>query len=180
MKLKFVAVAIAAAVVSTAAQAATLINNSTHGLYNNSIGTVLDGTNPYGGSVMFPIANVAGGDPSLTISSGTPPDLSAAATALGSWLSDPASPGGSWSAGEQAIPSNWAVNTESAIIYKLDGGATGLTNVSAAFGVDNGIFVWLNGNFLGGSVQPGGAIAGEFTLSLGDLAARHELSADPA
>lgn len=170
MKLKFVAVAIAAAVVSTAAQAATLINNSTYGLYNNSIGTVLDGTNPYGGSTMFPLANGASGDPYLNIPSSAAPDLSKAATALGSWLTNPTAPGGTWS-GMRYIPSGWVPNTETAIIYKLEGGATGLTNVFASFGVDNGIFAWLNGRFLGGHTAFGGVVPGEFTLSIGDVSA---------
>ncbi|MFN7225534.1 MAG: VPLPA-CTERM sorting domain-containing protein [Paracoccaceae bacterium] len=120
---------------------------------------------------MFPTANSAGGDPSLDIPAGNEPDLSAASAALGSWLTTPATPGGSWSAGPVAIPAAWAVNTETAIIYAIDAGTTGLTNVLASFGVDNGLFVWLNGTFLGGHLRPGGVEAGEFQLSLGDLAA---------
>ena len=120
---------------------------------------------------MFPGANISQGDPSLDIPDGNEPDLSAAASALGSWLTTPASPGGSWSASPVAIPASWSVNSETAIIYELDGGAGGLSNVLASFGVDNGLFVWLNGNFLGGHLRPGGVVPGEFTLSLGDLGA---------
>ena len=61
------------------------------------------------------------------------------------------------------------VNTETAIIYEIDGGAHGLNNVAASFGVDNGLFVWLNGSFLGGHLRPGGSVLGEFTLDLGSL-----------
>jgi hypothetical protein len=43
-------------------------------------------------------------------------------------------------------------------------------NVEAAFGVDNGLFVWLNGVFLGGRLDPGGAIPGEYVFDLGTLA----------
>ena len=107
----------------------------------------------------------------LDIPDGNEPDLSAAASALGSWLTTPASPGGSWSASPVAIPASWSVNSETAIIYELDGGAGGLSNVLASFGVDNGLFVWLNGNFLGGHLRPGGVVPGEFTLSLGNLGA---------
>ncbi len=39
----------------------------------------------------------------------------------------------------------------------------------ASFGVDNGIFVWLNGVFVGGHLRPGGATAGEFTVTIGNL-----------
>lgn len=154
-----------------AAQAATLIDDTTQGLYNDGIGTTLDGTNPFGAALMFPLANSAGGDPSLDIPAGNEPDLSTAAGALGTWLSTPAAPGGSWSAAPVAIPSTWAVNSETAIIYALDGGSFGLSNVEASFGVDNGLFVWLNGTFLGGHLRPGGSTLGEFTLSLGNLGA---------
>jgi hypothetical protein len=154
-----------------AAQAATLVDSTTTGLYNNGIGTVLDGTNPFGGNFMFPLANVSGGDPSLDIPAGSEPDLSAAAASLGNWLSTPTTPGGSWSASDVAIPGSWAVNTETAIIYEIDGGATGLMDVSASFGIDNGVFVWLNGSFLGGHLRPGGASLGEFVIDIGSIGA---------
>lgn len=167
----YVLAALASVAFATAGQTATLIDGGTAGYYNAGIGTVLDGTNPFGGNFMFPIANVAGGDPSLDIPDGNEPDLSAAAAALGSWLTNPGAPGGSWSAAPVAIPSSWAINTETAIIYELDGGVGGLSNVLASFGVDNGLFVWLNGTFLGGHLRPGGVSSDEFTLSLGDLGA---------
>lgn len=167
----FCAMAVAA-ITASAAQAATLVNTSTQGLYNSGLGTLLDGSNPLGGGVaMFPLANVAGGDPILDIPAGTPPDLSIVDTQLANWLTTPATPGGAWSAGKVAIPLSWAVNTETAIIYELDGGAAGLNNVIASFGVDNGIFVWLNGTFLGGQLRPGGVTPGEFTLNIGDVGA---------
>lgn len=168
---QYVLAALACTAFATAGQAATLIDGTTAGYYNDGIGTVLDGSNPFEGSFMFPGANISQGDPSLDIPAGNEPDLSAAASALGSWLTTPASPGGSWSASPVAIPASWSVNSETAIIYELDGGAGGLSNVMASFGVDNGLFVWLNGNFLGGHLRPGGVVPGEFTLSLGDLGA---------
>lgn len=171
MKHTVLATLLAATAFAGAGHAATLIDGSTAGYYNDGIGTVLDGTNPFGGTVMFPIANVAGGDPSLDIPASDEPDLSAAAAALGSWLSNPAAPGGSWSAAPQAIPATWSINSETAIIYELDGGAAGLSNVAASFGVDNGLFVWLNGTFLGGHLRSGGVAPGEFELSLGSLGA---------
>lgn len=167
----FFAIALTA-LTAGATQAATLISNSTQGLYNSGLGTALDGSNPLGGGLaMFPIANVAGGDPTLDIPAGTPPDLSIVDTQLANWLTTPATPGGAWSAGKVAIPANWAVNAETAIIYELDGGLTGLSNVVASFGVDNGIFVWLNGTFLGGHLRPGGVTPGEFTLNIGSVGA---------
>lgn len=171
MTHKVLATALATLAFATAGHAATLVDAGTTGYYNNGIGTVLDGTNPFGGNFMFPIADVQGGDPSLDIPAGDEPDLTNAAAALGSWLTNPAAPGGTWSAGPVAIPAGWAINSETAIIYELDGGAGGLSNVLASFGVDNGLFVWLNGTFLGGHLRSGGVTPGEFTLSLGNIGA---------
>lgn len=168
---QYVLAAIATAAFATAGQAATLIDGSTTGYYNNGIGTVLDGSNPFGGSWMFPGPNVSQGDPSLNIPADDAPDLSAASAALGTWLTNAAPTGGSWSDAPVAIPSSWSINSETAIVYELDGGAGGISNVLASFGVDNGLFVWLNGTFLGGHLRPGGVAPGEFTLSLGDLGA---------
>lgn len=158
-----------AALSASSALAATLVDNTTQGLYNASIGTALDGTNPFGGNFMFPIANSGGGDPTLSIPATDEPDLSAASAALGNWLTTPAMPGGTWGAAAQAIPSTWAVNTETAIIYEISGGATGLTNVEAKIGVDNGVFLWLNGTFVGGELRAGGASPNEYTFNLGAL-----------
>jgi hypothetical protein len=41
----------------------------------------------------------------------------------------------------------------------------------AEFGVDNGMFVWLDGEFIGGALRPGGVVLGEHTFNLGDLGA---------
>ena len=161
MTKKTMAVALAAVLVAGAAQAGTvtLINNATTGLYNNGIGTLLNNS-----SAAFPTA----GDPTVHFNSA--PSLAAAATQLGNWLTNPAAPGGSWGASAQAIPGSWTVGTEDAIIYAFDAGA-GLTNFSASFGVDNGIFVWLDGVFLGGDMAPGSAVAGEYTYTAAALSA---------
>lgn len=140
------------------ASAATLIDGTTQGLYNQGIGTSLNGT-----SSAFPTV----GDPTLTFSSA--PNLSAASAALGSWLTNPAAPGGTWT-GPQAIPATWAVGTETAIIYAFNAGA-GLSNVVASFGIDNGIFVWMDGTFLGGAMAPGSAVPGEFQVSVPSVGA---------
>lgn len=148
---------------SQAAAAITLIDNSTTGYYNDGIGGSLNGT-----SALFPDAGTSD-DPN--IDPAPEPDLSAASAALGAWLSTPSSPGGTWSGSPVAIPSTWAVETETAIIYEIDAGATGLSNVVASFGVDNGIFVWLDGVYLGGELHPGGASLGELILNIGNLTA---------
>jgi len=140
-----------------AAASTTLINDTTLGRYNQGIGTSLNGT-----SSAFPTST----DPILTFSSA--PDLTAAAAALGNWLTSPASPGGTWT-GLQVIPSTWAVTTETAIIYSINA-ATGLSNVVVSIGVDNGIFAWMDGSFLGGSMAPGGVVPGEFMVTVPTLA----------
>lgn len=144
------------------ANAATLVDNTTQGLYNAGIGTALNGSDPF-------FVNPNSGDPTVTLGASQEPNLSAASTALGSWLTTPASPGGNWSTGTVSIPSAWTVETETAIIYEIDGGATGLSDVSASFGVDNGILVWLNGRFIGGAQQPLGSVPGEHQFALGTL-----------
>ncbi|AEI94431.1 MULTISPECIES: hypothetical protein [Roseobacter] len=156
----------AAIVVATAAagHAVTIIDSSTQGLYNAGIGNVLNGT-----SNAFP--GVGDGDPTQSFGPGDAPDLTAAASALGDWLTTPSTPGGAWSTNEQAIPRNWTVNDETAVIYAFDAGANGLANLNLSIGVDNGIFVWLNGVFQGGAMAPGGARLGEFTLDLGTVQA---------
>ena len=69
------------------------------------------------------------------------------------------------------IPANWTINDETAIVYKLDGGTHGIDNLSASFGIDNGIFVWLNGVFQGGFLRPGGVADGEHIFDLGSVGA---------
>jgi hypothetical protein len=53
-------------------------------------------------------------------------------------------------------------------VYAIDAGA-GLTNVNLSLGVDNGVFVWLNGNYLFGARAGGGSFLGEYSLVLSDL-----------
>lgn len=158
------AVSLALGLAAGAANAAVILDNNSMGRYNASIGTTLDTS---GVSDPFPCANVLCGD--LTVNFASAPDLSAAASALGDWLTTPAAPGGSWT-GVQAIPLTWAINAETAIIYEIDAGA-GLTNLSLSLGVDNGIFVWLDGNYLFGTRRAGGSALGEYVLALANLSA---------
>ena len=152
------------------AGAVTLFDNTTFGRYNSSLGTVLDCGSACGN--LFPLVNNTSGDPTIT---GTAePNLSAAAAILGSLLGNPPTFNTNWSSGPVAIPSTWAINTETAIVYIIDAGA-GVTNVSASLGVDNGIYVWLDGVFQFGALAPGGASAGEYNVNLGDLSGTHFL-----
>jgi hypothetical protein len=144
------------------AQAPTvLVDDTTPGHYNAALGTALDNTQP-----QFPCADTVCGDP--TIDPASEPDLSSVSSTLGGWLSDPVSLNSNWST-PQAIPPSWDLNTETAIIYEIDAGSCGVQDVTASFGVDNGIFVWVNGAYTFGALAPGGAVAGEYIVSLGDL-----------
>lgn len=144
-----------------AANAVLLVQTSDSGFYNNSIGTVLNGTNG-GETGPFPVSN----DSNLDFS--TAPDLSAANTALGNWLTDPLNLNANWSF-LASIPNTWTVGTEVAVVYQFN--TLGATNVVASFGVDNGIFAWLDGSYIGGARRAGGVIPGEHVFTVGDLAA---------
>ena len=160
------ATAIAIAFCPLKASAVVLIDGTTTGAYNASLGTVLDCGAACGN--VFPLANVASGDPTLTVNSA--PDLSAASGFLGNWLSNTITPTGTgWSGAPVAIPATWAINTETAIVYQFSV-TQGIDNlVSASFGVDNGIFVWLDGTFVRGELRGGTAIPGEHVFNLGSL-----------
>jgi hypothetical protein len=140
---------------------AVLVDDTTPGHYNAALGTALDATQP-----QFPCADVLCGDP--TVNPAPEPDLSSVSSILGGWLSSPASFSANWS-GSQAIPLSWDLNTETAIVYEIDAGQCGVENVTASFGVDNGIFVWVNGAYKFGAMAPGLAILGEYVVGLGNL-----------
>ena len=160
--MKFKSLLIAAAfLLPTTAHAVTLVTTSDPGFYNDSIGTVLNLTNG-GESGPFPIFDDS------TLNFPTAPDLSAAAPALGNWLTNPQSLNSNWTA-EASIPNTWTPGDEVAIIYQFD--TLGATNVQASFGVDNGIFAWLDGVYIFGARAGGGPSAGEYVLDLGNLEA---------
>lgn len=139
----------------------TLVQTSDPGFYNSSIGTVLNGTNG-GETGPFPVSDDAARH------FATAPDLSAASSALGNWLTDPLHLNANWNHLAH-IPNSWAVGTEVAVIYEFD--TLGATNVHASFGVDNGMFIWLDGNYIDGNRGPGGASLGEYQYNLGNLSA---------
>ena len=148
-----------ALIAPTIGNAVVLVETSDPGFYNNSLGTVLNGTNG-GESGPFPVSNDA------NIDFPSPPDLSAADAILGNWLTDPLNLNANWSF-QNPIPNSWAVDSEVAIIYQFD--TLGATNVIANFGVDNGIFAWLDGTYLGGARRAGGVSLGEHTFNIGAL-----------
>lgn len=148
-----------------ASAAVTLVQTNDPGFYNNSIGTALNLSNTGSDTCTepFPVSN----DCATTYA--TAPDLSAANAALGNWLTDPLNLNANWSSSPIPIPNSWTPGTEVAVIYQFD--TLGATGVTASFGVDNGIFLWLDGVYLFGARGPGSVVPGEYSLSIGDLAA---------
>jgi RHS repeat-associated protein len=142
-----------------------LVNNFSQAYYNNKIGDLYPGnpTNPL--ASYFPGPNISTGQPTADFS--IEPDLSSI-NELGSWLSDPESAiqNGFWS-DLQSIPRSWSVNTETAIIYQVDGGEYGVKNLIADFVVDNSILVWVNGEYQFGIGNPPGFRVND--VPLGDL-----------
>lgn len=140
----------------------TLVSgNTTPGHYNSSVGDLgaPNGTPPW-----FPPPNTFSGTQDLIFVS--EPDLSGASVSLGNWLGDPGNLNGNWT-GPQAIPGNWAVNAEVAIVYAFDAGP-GLQGITASFGsVDNGIHLWVDGNWKFGARDPEGRAWSN--IALGDV-----------
>ncbi len=140
-----------------------LVDNSTVGFYNASLGTGLDGT-----EAQFP---TPGNDP--TIFPATEPTLAAAAAVLGNWLVPQSVLNGNWLA-PAVIPSTWALNSETAIIYEVNAGPNGFANLLGDFDADNGLYVWVNGQYKFGARAPGlPSPLGQFeytNVNLGNLA----------
>nr|WP_320012195.1 PEP-CTERM sorting domain-containing protein [uncultured Desulfobulbus sp.] len=141
--------------VFASAQADTIIDNNTYGYYNDNLGNI----------------DSLGITDDTTVAYSTAPDWSSAATDLGDWLTSPGSLNSNWSATAVLIPSTWSVYEETAVIYEINAGVTGLSNVIAKFGVDNGLFVWLDGQYLYGWRSSGGSTQWEYSLDLGTLSA---------
>ena len=149
------AVILALWMIPNASALETIIEGSTSGFYNDSLQTTLDGTDPKG---LFP---PPGTDP--VIDPAPEPDLSAASDILGEWLTSADDLNRNWS-GPQSIPSFWNPTHETALVYPFTLDRT-VERLVISIGVDNGAFVWLDGQYVGGHVRPGGAVLGELRLS---------------
>lgn len=117
-----VLIALAGMASTSALAGVVLVQTGDPGFYNNSIGTVLNGTNG-GESGPFPVSN----DSNLTFP--TAPNLSAASGALGNWLTDPLNLNSNWQF-LSSIPNSWVPGTEVAVEYEFN--TLGATNVLPA------------------------------------------------
>ncbi|MEJ7810168.1 MAG: Ig-like domain-containing protein [Gemmatimonadaceae bacterium] len=137
-----------------------LVDARTPAFYNASLSTLLDGTS------LFPPGDHSAGDPRLEPA--PEPSLTPVANILGNWLVRARPPlGAHWKVVDR-IPSTWASNTETAIVYEVDVGTQPVL-LRGDFGVDNGVFVWVNGQFKFGSMAPGVIAEGEFEYRNIDL-----------
>jgi hypothetical protein len=151
------------AVCAGAAHAVVIINNSTTGLYNDGLGDLEAVDGPFG-FLLGP--NVSEGDP--TVSLIADPGILYPATFGTDWLGGDYS-GGAWSGGPVAIPTSWAVNSETAIVYDFVLGTS--SDIHIDLGVDNGILVWLDGVFLLGEQAGGGSDLTEYDIDLAAVGA---------
>ncbi len=166
---KFGAAALVAMLLFAAQPAAvgaqvTLVQTSDPGFYNHSIGTLLNLSNTGLNNCAepFPTSN----DCAATYA--TAPNLSTASAQLGNWLTDPLNLNSNW-AFLASIPNSWAVGTEVAVMYQFN--TLSATNVVASFGVDNGLFAWLDGAYIFGARGPGSVVPAEYVFGLGDFSA---------
>ncbi|MBT9099321.1 hypothetical protein KFZ76_16625 [Methylovulum psychrotolerans] len=144
----------------------TVIDNHSPGYYNYSLKTLLDGK-----SLAFPIP-----DNDYPMNFPSAPDLNPVQTKLGGWLQNPPVFSTHWTSTTIPIPHHWRVNNETAIVYPIDVPSSGYKNLTISIGVDNGVFVWIDGQYLGGSIVPGGVVRGENTYKLQNLnAGKHYL-----
>lgn len=158
--------ALVASIGAGGAHAAIIIDGTTTGRYNSGLGDLaaLDGTP--GGFLLGP--NVSEGDPNLSFPADPLAGVVYPAAFGANWLAGDYT-GGSWSAGAVAIPSTWAVNSETAIVYEFTLGSA--SDIHIDLGVDNGILVWLDGVYVFGAQAAGGADISEYDIDLAAVAA---------
>ena len=146
------------------ASAAIIIDNTTTGaLYNQGLGDLhaMDGV---GGFLVGP--NSSEGDPTIVL--GADPNFAFTPQFGNDWLGGDYT-GGSWLLLLGPVPSSWALNTETAIVYDFN--LATASNIHIDLGVDNGIVLWLDGNFLFGATAPGGSALTEYDVDIAALAA---------
>ena len=145
---------------SLSANALVIIDNNTGGLYNAGIGDMAGSYGP----TQFPGANSSEGDP--TINPLAEPTVFGSAFGT-DWLGGDYT-GGSWTTSSN-IPNNWAVNTETAVVYDFN--LTSASDLHIDLGVDNGVYVWLDGSYLFGAMSGGGSNLNEYNIDLTSISA---------
>lgn len=145
-----------------AAHAGIIIDGSTTGRYNSGLGDLAGLDGPGG---FFLAQDVSEGDPTrLPIM--PEPSVSYGGAFGADWLHGNYT-GGAWSAGPVAIPASWAINAETAIVYEFT--LSALSSLHIDLGVDNGILIWLNGNYIFGAQAGGGSSLGEYDIDVASL-----------
>lgn len=141
------------------------LKTDSNGYYNGNLKRLLDGTD-----VAFPIV---GQDPLIDATNA--PDISAVDGLLGNWLNFPQFElNNNWSSIPVEIPASWPSAEEDAIVYPFTVPEGGYSNVKFNFGVDNGVYVWLDGKYLGGGRAPGLEMpVGEYSFELSYLEEGH-------
>ena len=165
MKSKITALFVLLCLASSSSYAAIIIDNSTSGLYNSGLGDIafIDGAGGF-----LPAANISEGDPTIVLGSDPGLNFNLVAAFGADWLGGDYS-GGTWSGSAVPIPTTWAVNTETAIVYDFT--LASISDIHIDLGVDNGIIAWLDGNFLFGATAPGGASLSEYDIDLSGVSA---------
>jgi len=106
------------------------------------------------------------------------PDLAAAVLALGDWLNDPDNLPDGWTDAQEVF-ANWTPGSEIAAVYVFDVNVELWTNVELRANSDDGLLVWIDGNFVFGAAGPGGPVdefGFDYRVLLPDLAGgRHFL-----
>lgn len=119
-----------------------------------------------GGLRLFPGANVSQGDPAIDPIAAEPSLRTGVGEEFENFFSNPSAFG----AAPADIASTWTVNNENALVYAFNIDVPSWSEVELRVGVDNGVFVWLDGDYIFGALHSGGAPFEEYSLGLADLA----------
>lgn len=165
MKLNGIVLTGVLSLLSIQAHAVVIIDNLTPGLYNDGLGDIhtIDGAGGF-----FPGPGVSEGDPDITLLADPGLNFALFPNFGNDWLNGDYS-GGTWSAGPVAIPTTWTVNDDTAIVYDFNLAMASDLHIDT--GVDNGIIIWLDGVFLFGRTEPGGANINEYDIDISGVAA---------
>ena len=174
MKLRILALGAAFGLIGTSPVLAdVIIDDSTPGHYNDELGDLhlLDGnTDDNSVDNFLPGPFISEGDPTTDFTADPGLEFDPNSAFGNDWLNgDFTGTGSTWSTDPVAIPSTWEINEETAIVYSFDLASTSDLHIDV--GVDNGVFIWLNGDFLFGATAPGGASLDEYNVAVSNVEA---------